>query len=221
MTSEQACVKSFAVTVRPRAGISDDEIKTFVSWTKKKCDYYYVITHKDHGDRHIHAGLFFKKSCTRSNLATQLLRLFKDMDVEEKQVLRKGIKMMYNNDFIDNYMSLDKVEENPMVVVKSLPEQGTIDSYYSLCPAPKKKGPSATDPFYANLEKLWFEFKRPIEETNPPNLRNFLMNMMNNERKIRVIADNKKIFMISVALSRYINKEESFHVEADQFHQDV
>lgn len=216
--SETLSIRSYAITIRPRGGIDHGDIAVFVAWCKKKCDYYYIITEKEDDARHIHAGIFLKSKSTKSNLATLLLRLFKDFSVEEKSVLRNGIKMMYNADFINNYM--DKGDDT-VVIETHLPEEATMDSYFSECPAPKKKGPSSTDPFYANLEKLWWEHKRPIEETNPSNLRNFLMNMMNNKRLIRVIADNKKIYQISCALSRYINKETSWNVEADPFHQDV
>jgi len=215
--SQQLSVRSYALTFRPRDGISDVQVSTMVKWIKKNCDYYYVITEKTDHERHLHAGLFLKKKKTSSNFATDMLRLFKELDVEEKATLRKGIKFMYNNDFITNYLNKG---DDTVVVERNLPEEKHLSSYFSEIPAPKKRGPTATDPYYANLEKLWYEYKRPIEECNPNNIRHFLMNMMNNERKIRVIADNKKIFSISCALSRYINKETSWNVEPDPFHQD-
>ena len=211
-------IRSFALTLRPRHGVTDDEIKSLVKWTKKNAEYYYVITEKKDHERHVHAALFLKTKKTRSNFATDMLRLFKHLDIEEKACLRGGIKKMYNSDFVTNYLEKD---DDTVVIEKNLPEISTLDSYFQEVPPPSKKGPAQTDPFYSNLEKLWYQYKRPIEETNPPNLRNFLMNMMNNERKIRVIADNKKIFQISVALSRYINKETSFFPDPEPFHQDV
>lgn len=218
MSTNQTAIRSYAVTLRPYGGVTDSQIKTMVKWVKKNCEYFFVITEKTMADRHIHAGLFLKKKKTKSNFATDLLRLFSELNPEEKSVLRKGIKMMYNHDFITSYMDKD---DDTVVIESNLPEEATLDSYYSEVPDIRKKGPVATDPFYANLEKLWWQHKRPIEECNPSNLRNFLMDMMNNERKIRVIADNKKIFMISCALSRYINKETSYNVDPDPFHQDV
>jgi len=122
---------------------------------------------------------------------------------------------MYNIDFINFYMEKD---DHIVVIDKNFFEEFMLDEYFSEILVPKKKGPSSTDPFYVNLEKFWYTFKRPIEETNPKNLRNFLMNMMNKERKIRVIADNRKIFSIFCALSRYINKEDEFHVDPEVFY---
>lgn len=210
-------VKTFAITLRPRDGVTDDDITLFSAWMRKHCEYYYLITEKLVEDRHIHAALFLKTPSTQSNLCTTLLRLMKHLDPEEKAVFRKGIKVMYNADFLNSYMQKG---DDTVVINECLPEAATLNSYYP--PAlPRKKGPSAVDPFYANLERLWWEHKRPIEETNPSNLRNFLMDMMNNKRVIRVVADNRKIFQISIALSRYINKETSYLVEPEPFHQDV
>lgn len=209
--------RSYAFTHRPRK-LEDTDITKFTKWVKRNCEYYYIITEKvDHG-RHIHAALFLKKPKTRSNFCTDMLRLYKDIDSEEKAVLRKGCRYQYNKQWMDVYLAKG---DDTVVIERNLPEVSHLESYFKEVPDLRKKGPQATDPFYANLEKLWYEHKRPIEETNPENLRHFLMKMMNDDRKIRVIADNRKIFMISCALSRYINKETSYNVEPDQFHQDV
>jgi len=210
--------RSYAVTIRPYHGVDDDIINSFVKYVEKYCEYYYVITEKEDSERHIHAGLFYKKSTLRSSIAVTLCRLFKNFTHEEKSVLQSGIKSMYNNDFMQNYM---KKGDDTVVILENLPEVATLDKYFAEVPDRRKKGPASADPFYANLEKLWYKHKRPIEDCNPNNLRHFLMKMMNEERVIRVIADNRKIFQISCALSRYINKETSFNVEPEPFHQDV
>lgn len=211
-------VRSFALTHRPRGGIDDGDIKKAVAWIKKNCEYYFVITEKEDDQRHLHASLFLKKPKTRSNFCTDMLRLFKDLDPEEKAVLRKGCKFQYNAGWMKSYLEKG---DSTVEIEKCLPEAHHLEHYFKEVPDLQKKGPKATDPYYANLEQLWYEYKRPIEECNPENIRHFLMNMMNNERKIRVIADNRKIFSLSCALARYINKETSWNVEPDQFHQDV
>jgi len=213
-----AKIRSFAITIRPRDGIDNEQIIRFVTWVKKHCTYHHVITEKKDHERHVHAGIFLKKAKTHSNLSTDILRLFKDLDTQERSTLRGGIKKMYNIDFIKNYMEKD---DDTVVVDKNLPEEATLDMYFAEIPSPKKKGPKATDPLFSHLESLWWTYKRPIEETNPENLRHFLMNMMNNERKIRVIQDNRKIFSLSCALSRYINKETQWQVTPEVFHQDL
>lgn len=218
MENRNPPIKTFALTIRPYGGITDEQIELVRKYVVRKCDYYSLITEKEDDQRHLHAGLFLKKSASRSNVCNEVLRLFKDLTPAEKSVLRDGIKVMYNADFVNNYLTKG---DNTVVIARSLPEVKTMENYFAAVPPKKKKGPASVDPFYANLEKLWYEHKRPVEECTPQNLRNFLMKMMNEVRVIRVIADNKKIFTISCALARYINRETSFNVEPDPFHQDV
>jgi len=144
-----------------------------------------------------------------------MCRFFKDFDSEEFAIFCCGIKKMYNIDFINTYMEKD---DYTVVIDKNFSEEFMFDEYFSEIPTLKKKGLSSMDFFYVNLEKFWYMFKCPIEEINLKNLWNFLMNMMNKECKICVIADNCKIFFISCALSRYINKEDEFFVELEVFH---
>jgi len=210
-------IRSYAITFRPRDGVTDSHIKVFTQYVEKHCDYYYVITEKLGAERHIHAGIFLKNAVTKSNLGKSLKAAIKGLSTEEYLVFRKGIKKMYNHDFMDNYMNKG---DDTCVILKCLPEAATLDSYFSEVSPPAKMGPKAVDSYFSNLEALWFTHKRVEEECNPENLRHFLMKMMNVTRVIRIVSDNRKVFAISCALARYINKEDTWNVEADCFHQD-
>jgi len=133
-----AKIRSFAITIRFRDGIDNEQIICFVSWVKKNCIYHHVITEKKDYERHIYAGVFFKKAKTYSNFSTDMLRLFKDLDAQERSTLRGGIKKMYNIDFIKNYMEKD---DNIVIIDKNLPEEATLNMYFSEVSTPKKKGP--------------------------------------------------------------------------------
>lgn len=211
-------IRSFAVTFRPRDGVTDEQIQKFVKWVKKYATYYYVITEKNDKERHIHAALFLSKAVRRSSLLITLVRLYPDLSYEEKRVFQTGIKNMYNYDWLGSY--LEKGDDT-IVVERNLPERHLMDAYFDEVPSLKKKGPSAADPFFSNLENLWHLHRGPASDPNPQEIRCFLMDMMNNTRVIRVIADNRKIFALSCALSRYIKKETEWKVDPDPFHQDV
>jgi len=210
-----AKIRSFAITIRFCDGIDNEQIIRFVIWVKKHCTYHHVITEKKDHERYVHAGIFFKKAKTYFNFSIDILWLFKDLDIQERSTLCGGIKKMYNIDFIKNYMEKD---DDIVVVDKNLSEEATLDMYFVEIPFLKKKGSKVTDPLFSHLEFFWWTYKRPIEEINFENLRYFLMNMMNNERKIRVIQDNRKIFSLLCALSRYINKETQWQVTPEVFH---
>lgn len=210
-------IRSFAVTFRPLNGVTDEQCKKFVQWVKKHSTYYYVITEKTDSSRHIHAALFLAKPMRRSSLIITLPRLFPALTFEERRVFMQGIKTMYNYDWLGNY--LEKGDDT-VVLERNLPERHLLDAYFEECPTPQKKGPSVCDPYFANLENLWHLHRGPASDPNPQEIRCFLMDMMNKTRVIKVIADNRKIFALSCALSRYIRKETEWSVEPDPFHQD-
>ena len=59
--------QAYAVTIRPREGITDEQICHVDDWIHKVCDYYHVITEKCDKERHLHAALFLKSCTTRAS----------------------------------------------------------------------------------------------------------------------------------------------------------
>lgn len=112
--------KSYALTVRPLDGITDAQISKLSKWIRKNCDYYHLVTEKTMAERHVHAALFLKSEKSRSNVLQMIMQQFKDLSTTEKSVLRRGLKIMYNGDFIKNYLDKD---DDTVVVMSSLPEQ--------------------------------------------------------------------------------------------------
>jgi hypothetical protein len=206
---------TFAITLRPRNGINDTQVEVITSWIKKHSTYYYVITEKLNEERHVHAAVILKKEILRSNLCTALLRLDLGLCDDEKPVFRTGIKSMYNKDFITKYMSKG---DDTVVIAENLPESAHLDSYFTL-PVPKK-GPSAVDPFYANLEKLWWVHQSPGFEINTVNCRDFLFNLQYNLRLIKVLPDDKKIIQVARHLTRYLKKEKFSTIKLPPFEEE-
>lgn len=181
-------LKTFAVTIRPKDGITDTQIKTFVSYAKRKCEYYYIITEKEDDERHIHAGLFYKKETQRSNITIELSRLFKDLSPDERKVLMQGVKVMYNNDFISKYMNKG---DSTTIVESNLPEIGTLESFY---PPPLPTGTERKHLNHHSLMKqyevLWNTYRAPHVEIITSNVRDFLFDMQYNKRTIGLLTDN-------------------------------
>jgi len=193
---------TYALTIRPLNGVSDDDVKSFTRFVTKRCTYYSIITEKSGSERHLHAGLFLTKSVTRSNVVQSMKQLFKHLTSSEQTVLFQGIKIMYNFDFITKYMDKD---DDTVVIAQCLPEQSYLDSIFPKLPAAVKKVPKHSA-FYHELESLWYKHTRPVEEANPVNCRHFLCNMMYKERLINVIRDDKQIIQVSRHLARWLNK---------------
>lgn len=207
-------VKTFAVTIRPKNGITDSQIRTFVSYVKRKCEYYFVITEKEEDERHIHSGLVFKKETTTSNVCTEILRLYKELEDDERKVLRNGVKVMYNKDFIDNYMHKG---DNTVIIEKNLPESHHLESYF---PPPKK---ARTESYALNhhrtmksYESLWLEYRAPHVEIHTDVVRDFLFDMQYNKRRIGLLTDTQ-LFQHSRWFTRWMNKADVCRLDLPPF----
>jgi len=207
-------VKSYAVTFRPLDGVTDDQVSKFSKWVRKACAFYHVVTEKTMAERHVHAGLFLKTECTRSNIVQRMMQLFPDLSAQEKRVFRSGIKIMYNKDFIKTYLDKDDDTE---VIVSSLPEAGHMESYFP----PKPQAPESRDKkcsiYYHELERLWYAHTPVAYEIHTLNARNFLFNVMYNLRVLPVIRDDKQIVQTARHLVRWLNKATESTIELAPF----
>jgi len=217
MDNDNLKFKTFAITIRPRDGIDDDAIAVVNDWIRKRCEYYHVVTEKTGSARHIHAALYLRLEITKSNMNTLLCRLGSKigLDNDEISVLRKGLKILYSNDFVTSYLNKD---DDTKVISTSLPESKFLDSWYPPKPLSRnKKHIQRHSKYYWELEALWFQHKRPIEEVNTQNVRNFLFNMMYCKRLIPVIRDDKSIVQTARHLTRFINKKDESTIELAPF----
>jgi len=204
--------RTYALTVRPRDGVTDDHVSRISKWVRKNAEYYHLVTEKTGSRRHVHCGVVLKESRTRSNVLQRILNLFKELTATEKSVLRNGLKIMYNWDFVNHY--LDKDDET-VVIESHLPESGHIESFFP--PKPVEKVSKKCSLYYHELETLWFKHVSPGTEVHTKNARDFLFKMMYSERCIPVIRDDKQIIQTARHLVRWLNKTEESTIELPVF----
>lgn len=196
--------RTYAITFRPYNGVDEVDVAKFMKWTRKQAEYYHVVTEKEGHAKHIHAALYLRSPKTRSNVSTMMTRLFKELDSAEKAVMLKGIKIMYNHDWVSSYLAKGDSTE---VLGSNLPESGHLESWYP--PKPEERSVVSArkhSAYYHELEALWMKYQGPADELNTMNARAFLNRMMNKERCINVISDPKKVKEIAGALVRFIGK---------------
>jgi len=206
---------TFALTIRPTEGVSDDDIKSTMGFLRRTAEYYHVVTEKLGSQRHIHAAVCFKTPVSKGEVATKLIRLFKEYSPQEKAVLRKGIKIMYNMDFINNYLDKD---DDTVVIASNLPEAGHLESYFPPKPLSLEEGKERKcSVFYHELERMWYENRNPSYEVNTVTIRDFLFEMMYSKRCLPVIRDDKGIIQTARHLTRWLNKATSSTIELPVF----
>lgn len=200
--------QSYALTIRPLDGATDIHDDILCRFVRKYCEYYYIVSEKTDYERHLHAGIFMKKMTSRSDLSIMLKRIFKDFSPEEKRVLNQGIRIMYNIDFVENYLDKDDDTE---LILQNLPEAAHLEAYWPPSKEQEKaKARAAVDKYYANLEYLWYQHQNPSVEVTYETCCRFLSRMMYSDRLIRVLRDDRAISQTARHLSRYIRKDDRY-----------
>lgn len=208
--------QTFALTIRPKSGITDDDLELFKPWCNTRSKYFKIITEKDGDARHIHAFMVTHMPIATSNLRRSLLKLFEHWTPVERDVLRNGVKVAYNKGWLD-YM--DK-GDSTVSILSDLPEKAHIDAFFPVKePADNQKVRKHLN-YYQRLKKLWWEHSTPGTEVNAGNCRDFLFKMMYKEELLDTIRDDKTIIQISRHLSRHLLKLEYSSIEVSEFEND-
>lgn len=155
--------RSWTITFRPTDGVTDAQIEALQGWLDK-ADWHYAVTHKSGKERHVHAAIFFPKATNKSNLATRILGIkgiCGTLSGPEQKVFRNGIKIMYNGNFIENYML---THDDPVVIGDDLPMSmdrfEIMNSYYPPSgDETAKRPPRKLSPWYLDMEQRWFARK--------------------------------------------------------------
>jgi len=206
---------TFAITFRPRDGVTDEQIVDLVKFIKKLCIHYYIITEKLDDERHVHAAIVTKSPLQRSNVCQRLKNLFKGLTIEEIAVMYKGVKILYSNDFLTKYMDKD---DDTVVIERCLPELSYLESFYPPTPVknPKANRGLAHHQEMEKLQALWYVHVPTHLEINTMNVRDFLFEM---QYKVRVIGlmEDKKMFQTARWLVRWMNQVDRCKLEIPCF----
>jgi len=208
---------TYAITIRPTDGITDEQISAVDVWLAKSCDHYVAITEKTGKDRHLHAALYLKKSTTRSNLNNRILAL-KGLDgtlsANEKAVLRKGTRIMYNDDFAKNYLTKG---DDTKPIGSDMPEDNDDEGWEALQALyPEKDDDRAKKKFEGS--KWYFEQEKAFHSDDyagewytakvaAPEIAAFLHQRMYVGRRIEVISDPRVLNQKIVALTKFIESK--------------
>lgn len=190
---------TYAFTFRPRDGLTDPQLEKFCKYVRNRCTYYSVVTEKTGADRHLHAAMVMKEPCQRSNIATYLLRMYKDLDPEEKTVMQRGLKLWSSNEWLDY---LNKGDDT-VKVMENLPEVGYMESLFPQIEKEKKR--MRGQQRMMDLEKLWYTYMPVHMEVNTENARDFLFQMMYKKRQIGLM-DDKVVIQTAKHLVRWMNQ---------------
>lgn len=168
--------KAYAFTVRPKNGIVKGSPleRDLEKWIKSK-DYGCFVYEMEDEARHLHGCVFLNEACKKGNIAKALKRIQSrtdpDWSAAAHKVLQNGLKIMYNDDFIDEYM----IKDNPL-------------SY--------DNRPDRTDDFYPSDA----EQDRVMAKSNAVDQRYHRISTMYLDEHTGVICPSPKLYLKHVAL---------------------
>lgn len=211
--------QAFAITLRPKGGIIEDDLDAVSDYFVDKVDYYNVVTEMEGDRRHMHASFYFKKPMRKCNLNLALSRLrvrsgryslrnqWESMDSIWKVACK--IKIIYNDGW-EKYLEKD---EKLTRIDSKMPEDDKIIEAMWAKPnsIPKKQ----TSPWFHKMEKLWYEMYDTGDDVQYNTVGDFLFVHMYDLRTINVIKNDKDIRAAVVNLCRFIKRAKQ--IDIDQY----
>lgn len=121
--------KSHCATVRPKNGVDNLIQARFLKYCKKQ-DYALAVMEMDGAKRHIHMQFWFNEprelSVTQRAMENNQKAVDPNWDDAAKKVCRNGVTHAYNDDFMNNYLSVDK--DGHEIILKRIPKN--TEFYY-------------------------------------------------------------------------------------------
>ncbi len=209
--------RSYCITIstaEPVEGIGQEKL---TNWLKKQ-DYAYGVIEGGQGkeqERHLHAQVWYETPREKNTLNKPLKRTIEKYFPESKPHIAIKIKIAYNDDFLEKYMTKDITEK---IIDKVPPKEETKEvdifgefgekkqvsiyrtDYYPSQEEQEKvqKQAHIADHKMNHLEELFHEWVNEKQEDEPDSeltkkgqVSRFLSDMMYKSRKIKVPTDMK------------------------------
>ena len=110
---------SYAFTIRPRQGVSEEIQFEFEKYIVKNFKYYFLCAEKQDEERHLHGQVWMENSRKKGDFTKSLKRVQERTDPDwspaSAKVLASGVKIAYSRDWIEEYLAKedDWILNNP------------------------------------------------------------------------------------------------------------
>ena len=199
------------MTIRPKSGVKGDYEEAMTKYLKKQ-EYSAYVFEGEHESRHIHAQIWLSQPRRKNDVQKQLCRIAERTDPDWSQASRKvlvsGVKVAYNNSYLDNYMTKDGDHEHYNVPDKPddfYPTQSEQEAVMARA--------NAKDEFYHHLQELWGD--KDLETTHPllqlEEVSEWVFEQMYVKKTIKTIPDTKRRKLLVQNLYYYLYPHNSGH----------
>lgn len=197
--------KSFALTIRPKDGLTDRQADALITFGKKH-DYHLIGLEKEGTERHAHLGIFQEKPRAKCNVENRLLSMpaFQSLSPQEVKVFRKGTKIMYNSDYIMGYIGNPDKEDDYYELSRHLPDD--IDDLEPYYPPPGDTSAKRPVSIWYTTRASGYEGPKPATESS---VLSYIKRLMFVDLSIEIIADQRVLQQKVRALVALINADDS------------
>jgi len=205
--------RAYAITVRPKNGLHGAYAEELEKKIKKHSHYVYNYEEENEA-RHLHGVLFYEEPKRKSDIQKLLKRIAEKHDPNwgpaSQKVLSGGVKIAYNDGWMDNYIQKDSEAENYQ------PPDNT-DEYYPTQEEQDKvlNRATAKDSYYNNLKEMWGN-KELIGDTHIEStveIGKWYYDQMYKSKTIPVISDPKRFKQNIKALASYLYPDIFYSLE--------
>lgn len=201
--------KSFAITVRPRLGITDATVGAYLSWLKKQ-PYAVAVLEMTDEARHLHAQVWFEEGRTKDDVAKQVKRIcertIEDWDAGQTKVLRGGIRIAYSDWYLE-YLTDNEDKGEANIIINQAPDK--TEAYYPTEEEQEqvKAVAQSADPRFTKMEQECMDYlvKYNLDLTIK-NVARYLGNAMFQERTMKVLIQQRDRTAICKTLFAYMSK---------------
>lgn len=220
--SAQDKIQAFAVTFRPKHGVTVEHRNEIIKLISNISKYYYIVSEKKDEECHIHAGVITNVPCTITNFNQKWSRKFRHAVEDTGSIWSVCYvsKPMYSKKWINEYLKKD--EDGTTEVVASNMPSHSIEEYFAPKPVARAKKKFIADPFIQRLADKWDKYQPAGVDVNHTNVSNFLANLMFVRREIRGIMCPRKMKNTTRYLTMYIRRSPTYEyhsgVTLEDFH---
>lgn len=198
--------RSFAITISTKEDVEGKLQVRLIDLLKKQDYAFAVIEHDKMGVRHLHAQTWHNKGKDKNDYRKSFLRIIEsNAPLSNKHAVK--IKIAYNDDWYEEYLTKDIVEQ----LIDNVPVAEGTQEYYPTQEEQDKvqaKSNAADTRFHkmkVDFEEWWD--KPPEVGIGLHDVAKFMADMMFKTKKYPVIVDKKNRVNNTTALYMYINNK--------------
>lgn len=198
--------RGYAVTIRPRDGIGDGQITSFLAWVNGPrsgvlgCT---AVTEGEHECRHLHAAIYFAEP-RRKDAVVRAMRMIQGCtDKAEERVLAQGVKILYSPDFEEVYLT--KNEDGKTVELMGCVL--SMDERLACMPSQEEQSAvqTATNASDKYFHQLGVEFTKTGKDPHVEAVEDFLHDKMFVQKNMRVLRLRRDRIALRDTLTGYLS----------------